>query len=123
MIVKKVDAGKECFNGYSFNDGILTVGGIAIDLQAEQGEQEVIITFCLCGGEVHRGMSAGGAYVVEVIIPPKNYELVEVAAVPSGGEGEEEMQTERVAIPLDFDTVSLTLWPIELGVETEEGVK
>jgi hypothetical protein len=119
MIIKKVDAGKECFNAYRFSDGILTVGGIAIDLQAEQEEQEVIITFSLSEGEVKRGMSAGGAYVAEVIIPPKNYELVEVA---SGKEGEKETQTERVAVPLDFDTVCITLWPIELGVETAEGV-
>lgn len=86
MIVRRVDSKRESYREYSIGEGILTIGGIAIDVGAEQGEQEVIITLSRCGGEVHRGMSAGGAYVAEVIIPPRKYDLVEVASEPSEGE-------------------------------------
>jgi hypothetical protein len=125
MIVKRVDSTRECFNDYNITDGILTIGGIAIDVRVEQAEQEVIITFCRCGGMVHRGMSAGGAYVAEVVIPPRKYDLVEAEVVSSAGYGEEgKLQAERVVVPLDLDTVSVTLWPIEAEVENEqEGVK
>lgn len=48
------------------------------------------------------GAAAGRAYVAEIDIPARQYTEEEV-------DGE----TQRVPIPLDMDTVTLTLWSIE----------
>jgi hypothetical protein len=69
MIVERVDKKQECFSDYTLNEGILTIGGIPVDLQGEQQDQEVIITFSRCGSMVQRGMMACCAYVAEIIIP------------------------------------------------------
>jgi hypothetical protein len=131
MIVERVDKKRECFSDYALNDGVLRIGGIPIDVQAEQQEQEVIITLCRCGSAVHRGMMPYCEYVAEVIIPPRKYQTIEVEDTPTGGgstEGEEEeterkMHREQVAVPLDSDTVVLRLWPVEAGQEKEkEGI-
>lgn len=48
------------------------------------------------------GAAAGRAYVAEIDIPARQYTEEEV-------DGE----TQRVPVPLDVDTVTLTLWSIE----------
>jgi hypothetical protein len=48
------------------------------------------------------GAAAGRAYVAEIDIPARQYTEEEV-------DGE----TQRVPVPLDMDTVTLTLWSIE----------
>ena len=128
MIIERVDKKRECFSDYTLSEGVLTIGGIPIDLQAEQAEQEVIITFCRCGGMVHRGMMSSREYAAEVIIPPRKYRTVEVTETlrgetTEGEEPEEETEpkthTEMVAEPLDSDTVVLQLWPIGTEYEKE----
>ena len=58
------------------------------------------------------GASVGRAYVAQIDIPARQYEAVEIEGeATEGGEGEE---TRRVPIALDMDTVTLTLWSIEL---------
>lgn len=130
MIIERVDKKRDCFSDYTLNNGVLTIGGIPIDLQTEQQEQEVIITLCRCGKVVHRGMMPCCEYVAEVIIPPKKYQTIEVEDTSNGSdstEGEEEemeakTHTEQVAVPLDLDTVVLHLWPVEAGQEQEGGM-
>jgi hypothetical protein len=123
MTIEKVDKQRACYQDYSLNEGMLRVGDMLLDLQAEQAEQEVIITFCRCGAMVHRGMMPCCEYVAEVIIPPRRYETIEVADSPGGDQAEQEMHTENVAVALDLDTVVLKLWPIEAEQEKEsEGV-
>jgi hypothetical protein len=128
MIVERIDKKRECFSDYTLSEVVLTIGGKPIDLQAEQQEQEVIITFCRYGNEVHRGMMPNCEYAAEVIIPPRKYRSVEVRDTPRGetteGEGMEEetepkTHTEMVAVPLDSDTVVLQLWPIGTEYEKE----
>jgi hypothetical protein len=117
MLIQKVDTSREVFRDYSLEGAVLTIGGIEVDLEAEQGEQEVIISISNHEGKIHRGMMACCEYVAEVIIPPRRYEMVEVEASAGtfhGGEGEEPAtHTERVAVPLDMDSVVLKLWPAE----------
>ena len=120
MIVQKIDPDREAFSDYSLEDTILTVGGIVVDLDAEQGDQEVVITFSDHEGMIHRGMMHCCKYVAEVIIPPRKYEVVEADGPPANtfsgkdNEGEEpETHTETVPVPLDLDSVVLNLWPVD----------
>jgi hypothetical protein len=116
MIVEKVDPTRETFKDYSLEGAVLTIGELAVDLEGEQGEQEVIIAFSTCEGVIHRGLMPCGEYVAEVIIPPRRYETVEVkdTAAAASGEAEEggpETRMESIPVPLDRDTVKLKLWP------------
>jgi hypothetical protein len=116
MIVEKVDPSREAFGDYSLEGAVLTIAGIPVNLEEEQDEQEVIITFAACDGKVHRGMMPCCQYVADVIIPPRKYETVEVEGPGSGtvGSGDEEpvTHTESVPVPLDLDSVILRLWPV-----------
>jgi hypothetical protein len=121
MLIQKVDPSREVFSDYSLEGTILSIGGIEVDLEAEQENQEVIITFSNHNGMIHRGMMPCCEYVAEVILPPRRYEAVEVDGPPvkafSGEEGEEVPATyiETVPVPLDVDSVILKLWPAEHG--------
>jgi hypothetical protein len=127
MIVEKVDPSREAFSDYTLEGVILTIAGIPVNLEEEQGEQEVIITFAACNGKVHRGMMPCCQYVADVIIPPRKYETVEVKGPGSGTAGskgkgkdeEAETHTESVPIPLDLDSVTLKLWPVVEQSESE----
>jgi hypothetical protein len=126
MIIEKVDQEREAFSDYSLEGSILTIADIAVDLEKEQGDQEVIITFASCDGKVHRGMMPCCEYVADVIIPPRKYEPVEVKNEASGDEEDEDegpkTHTENVPAALDLDSVTLKLWPIETQSENEQGV-
>jgi hypothetical protein len=122
MIVEKVDPTREAYSDYSLEEAILTIGGIAVDLEAEQEDQEVIIAFSDHNGMIHRGMMPCCNYAAEVIIPSRRYETVEVDGPPanafSGGKkGDKEevpaTHMETVPVPLDLDSVILKLWPAE----------
>jgi hypothetical protein len=133
MIVEKVDPSREAFSDYSLDGMVLTIAEIPVNLEEEQDEQEVIITFATCDGKVHRGMMPCCQYVADVIIPPRKYETVEVEGPGSGtagsggskdGSGEEpETHTESVPIPLDLDSVLLRLWPVveQSEIEHQQG--
>jgi hypothetical protein len=127
MIIQKVDPDREAFSDYTLEETILTIGGIAVDLEAEQGSQEAIIAFSNHDGVVRRGLMPCCEYVAEVIIPPRRYETVEVEGPPvdafsgndngngKGGKKKEVPAThlETVPVPLDMDSVILKLWPAE----------
>jgi hypothetical protein len=118
MIIEKVDPIRDSFNDFSLDGNILTIGGVEIDLEAEEGDQENIITLGSCNGMVHRGLKPCCVYVADVIIPPRKYESVEVdgpgGSTAGGGETDEEpaTHTETVPVPLNTDSVTLRLWPI-----------
>lgn len=119
MIVEKVDPSREAFGDYSLEGVVLTIAGIPVNLEEEQNEQEVIITFAACEGKVHRGMMPCCQYVAEVLIPPRKYETAEGPGSGTAGSGdteangeEPETHTESVPIPLDLNSVTLRLWPI-----------
>jgi hypothetical protein len=120
MIIEKVDPVRESFSDYSLAGTVLTIGGIAVDLAAEQGDQEVVITFSEHGGMIHRGMMPASAYIADVIIPPRKYDQVESDG--EGGEADEvpESETENVPAALDLDSVVLRLWPVR-HEHNEEG--
>jgi hypothetical protein len=123
MIVEKVDPTREAYSDYSLEGAVLTIGGIAVNLEAEQEDQEVIITFSDHNGMIHRGMMPCCNYLAEAIIPPRRYETVEVDGPPANalsGEGKKgdkaevpATHMETVPVPLDLDSVILKLWPAE----------
>jgi hypothetical protein len=104
MIIEKIDSRRESFSDYSLDGNSITIGGITIDLAAEEQDQEVIITFGSCRGRIHRGLMPSCVYIAEIIIPPRKYETLEKS-------GEDE-KAETIPVPLDIDAVTLRLWPV-----------
>ena len=118
MIIERIDPARESFGGYSLEGTALTAGGITVDLAAEEGGQQVIITFGYCEGRIHRGLMVKCCeYAAEVIIPPRRYEMVEAEGPADMFSGEDDddgilaAYTKTVPVPLDTDTVILRLWP------------
>jgi hypothetical protein len=124
MIVENVDPSREAFSDYSLEGTVLTIAGIAVNLEEEQDEQEVIIAFAACDGKVHRGMMPCCQYVAEVLIPPRKYETMEVDGPPANAMRDDEDEapdthTETMPVPFDLDSVTLKLWPIENQSEAD----
>jgi hypothetical protein len=116
MYIQQVDRNRDCFSDYTLEGTTLSIGGISVDLVAEQGDQENIITFSSCNGMIHRGMMPCCKYVAEVLIPPRRYELMEVANERNEDDEDDEepgTHTESVAVPLDLESVVLKVWPVE----------
>jgi hypothetical protein len=122
VIIEKVDQSRDAFGDYSLEGSVLTVGGISVELEAEQGEQEVIITLSDHNGMLHRGMMPCCNYVAEIIIPPRRYELIETPNEDMEGAEEQAVtRTEYVPVILDLDSVRLKLWPVTARREQNEG--
>ncbi len=113
MIIEKVDARRSVENDWALNGDVLTVCGLSISLEEEQEDSQVCISIMRRNGEVCRGVSEGGEYIAEVVIPPRKYQSSE----PSG---DEEAVIEPMS--LDVDTVILRLWPIKPETKTNEEV-
>lgn len=80
---------------------------LSINLSKREKDDPVHIDICYDqDDELCIGAAAGWAYVAEIDIPARRYEEVPV-------EGGEEGETERQPIPLDMDTVTMTLWALE----------
>jgi hypothetical protein len=125
MIIEKVDPARDSFEDYSLEEKTLTIGGVVIDLEAEEDDQEKIITLGSCNGMVHRGLMSCCVYVADVIIPPRKYDSVEVegpaGSNAGGGKTDEgtETHTEMIPFPLNTNTVTLRLWPLEAATQSE----
>ena len=79
---------------------------LSINLSKREKDDPVHIDVCYDeDGELCIGAAAGWAYVAEIDIPARQYADVPV-------EGGEEGEVTREALPLDMDTVTLTLWAV-----------
>lgn len=89
---------------YSVNGAKVTFNDdLTINLASREQDWPVHIDICYDEDRaLVIGAAAGRAYVAEIDIPARQYTEEEV-------DGE----TQRVPIPLDMDTVTLTLWSIE----------
>lgn len=84
-----------------FDDGMLTM-----KLERYQKDWPIHKDICMdADGNLTMGVGDGLFYVAEVDIPAREYQEQDAA------EGEEE--TAPVALPLDMDKVTLTLWSLE----------
>jgi hypothetical protein len=122
MIIEKIDPHRKSFNDFSLDGNILTISGIAVDLAAEEGDQETIITFGSSNGKVHRGLMPSCAYIADVIIPPRRYETIVLGdggeENSGGGAGTPGPKTETIPAPFNPDSITLRLWPVVDEAET-----
>jgi hypothetical protein len=107
MIIEKIDSRRESFSDYSLDGNQVAIGGVTVDLAAEEQDQEVIITFGNRNGHICRGLTPGCIYAAELVIPPRKYKVIE-----KSGEAGAEIEAETILVPLDVDAVTLRLWPV-----------
>lgn len=80
---------------------------LTINLSKREEDDPVHIDVCYdADGNLVIGAAAGRSYVAEIDIPARQY--TETETVVDG-----ETETTREPIPLDMDTVTLSLWSIE----------
>lgn len=88
---------------------------LTINLAKREKDDPVHIDICADrDGELVIGAAAGRRYVAEIDIPARRYE--EQPEPDEGGEPDGEMDGEGTApvpIPLDMNTVTLSLWALE----------
>lgn len=89
---------------YSVNGAKVTFNDdLTINLASREQDWPVHIDICYDEDRaLVIGAAAGRAYVAEIDIPARQYTEEEVDGEP-----------QRVPVPLDMDTVTLTLWSIE----------
>ena len=94
-------------------------GALKMDLARQQQDSEVVRDV-MATGEGLLNVGAGDYYVAEVVIPPREYEEVEVEPAEDAAQGEtgqtggrEEPAIERRALPLDMDKVEVRLFSVD----------
>lgn len=121
MIVINKNEGRKI--PYEVNDTVITFDDeLSLKLAKLEKDEAVHKDICYDSeGDLTTGTAGARAYVAEIDIPPRQYEEVpdEDYAIPygdgSGGDGtvDGEEHYKRVPVPLDMDTVTLTLWAVE----------
>lgn len=114
MIITNVNDGQKA--EYSLSKTKLTVGDVTIDLQERQTDSEKVIFISLDNNLKTFAEGIGAWYVATIIIPPKQYNLVNTGNQDQNGN--ESMK--KVERPLNVDNVELRLWglPENYGQET-----
>ena len=85
---------------------------LSINLAKREEDWPVHIDICAgATGELVIGAAAGRSYVAEIDIPPRMYVDTETPVTLS--DGEETIQPQSEAVPLDMDQVALTLWAVD----------
>lgn len=102
MIIVNINEGTKI--DYTVNDKTVTFGGaLSVNLAELEEDWPVHIDICSnAAGALVIGTTTGRRYVAEIDIPERQYQTT--------GEGEDETLT---PVPLDMDTVKLTLWALE----------
>ncbi|EZH78021.1 hypothetical protein [Aeromonas hydrophila] len=81
---------------------LITIGGMTVDCQAEQHQEQTTISLYQTDNGI--STSGPGAFVATVVIPPQQW--------PATIEQQSEDQpAATMPLPLNPDTVTLTLWP------------
>lgn len=122
MIVIEKNPGQKI--DYEVNKTKLTLDDdLTINLAKREEDYAVHIDVCYDeDGALCIGAAAGRSYVAQIDIPPRQYKEVPAAAAADGGNEAADdaegattpgCQTVKEALPLDMDTVTLTLWSIE----------
>lgn len=105
MIVTHLNSGRKA--EFSVNGTVLTIGSLSIDLQERQGDVQRVIDVCLDTTYTTVQEGVGAWYVATIIIPPREYRLVE----------NDNGETSIVPMPLDMSKVEIRLWALPEGVE------
>jgi hypothetical protein len=119
MIIQKL--GKETNNYVNFflnGNVIIFPDQFIIDLEAEERDDEVTIPVCSNGTDYHRTLHEDCAYVAQIIIPSRKYNI-DYEDVENKETGEFESKEISIPVPFDVENVILRLWPILLVVNRE----
>ncbi|MGL5714167.1 MAG: hypothetical protein ACRCX2_14195 [Paraclostridium sp.] len=79
---------------------------LMVDLARYQKDEEQVIDICIDNNEM-LSMGLTGWYVANIVIPPKQYDLVE-----NGVDENNNPKYEKVAKALNMDEVTLHLWAL-----------
>ncbi|MDO5116013.1 MAG: hypothetical protein Q4D58_07965 [Synergistaceae bacterium] len=106
MIIREMQKGPHVL--YSLAGTTLSIGGISIDLAAEQEDAQNIIDICANEkGEIVRGMNR--AYAANILIPPAEYTQTATGETDEKGNAVYTLEKK----PLDVGRVELVLWKYE----------
>lgn len=90
---------------------------LTLNLAKREEDYAVHIDVCFDeDGALCIGAAAGRSYVAQIDIPPRQYKEVPATAAEtttSEGSYTPQQTTAKEPLPLDMDTVTLTLWSIE----------
>lgn len=111
MIILSKNKGKKI--AYTENDTTVTLGNneMSLDLANYEDDEPVHLTICFTKRGTLTLGNDGFTYVAEIDIPARRYQEIP--------DPEDEEGSQTVPIPLDMNTVTLTLWAL---VEMEENV-
>ena len=114
MIIRKLGNGSN-YASVTSEGSVVHIGDECIDCASEQQDSQRIIDLKIPGVD---------AYVATIVIPPKEYEPVEVEAIEDEEIEEGGMHVAPVvpqAKPLDIETVVVSLWPLDgIVIDKEE---
>lgn len=92
---------------------------LTINVAKREQDWDVHIDICYdINGDLCIGSAAGRSYVAQIDIPKRSYieepitEEDAEAEIPEDSPGGMRATVKRTAVPLDMDTVTLTLWAI-----------
>ncbi|OQP06857.1 hypothetical protein B1690_05975 [Geobacillus sp. 46C-IIa] len=105
MIVTHLNSGRKV--NFTIDEDVLSIGNLSINLQERQRDVQHVIDISLDGAYATLQEGVGAWYVATIIIPPKEYQLVE--------DGDSEMN--MVSMPLDLSKVEIRLWSLPEGVD------
>jgi hypothetical protein len=114
MIVKKLGKETDRYADFSVEGNAITFADqLVIDLEEEEQDDEVNIPVCSNGTEYHRDLHPDCAYVAQIIIPPRKYDI-DYVDEENKETGKFESKEVKLPIPFDVENVVLRLWPILL---------
>jgi hypothetical protein len=100
----------------ALNGSNLSIAGLLLDLSERQDDAQVIIDIVQENGNIVEGVGRSGVYVANILLPPKQYEVVETDE--TGFDGRKVIA--HRALPLDIDRVVLKLWQMK-AEESNQG--
>lgn len=87
---------------FAVSGNLITIGGMTVNCQAEQRQEQTTISLYQTDSGI--STSGQGAFVATVVIPPQKR--------PAASEQPNEDEPAAIEpLPLNPDTVTLTLWP------------
>lgn len=103
---------------YNLNGTVITSGDMVVDLADRQGDSQVIVDVSVnvssgeSGGiaRLVEGIGGNRGYVASIVLPPRQYELVDSGTFDSQGNP----VFTRTALPMDTGKIAFKLWGYEM---------
>jgi hypothetical protein len=119
MIIQRLGKEIDSYVGFLQEENtIIFADQLIIDLESEEQDEDVIIPICSNGTDYHRTLHSDCAYVAQIIIPPRRYN-VGYENVNNEETGEIDLKEIRIPVAFDVENVTLRLWPILLAGNSE----